>query len=118
MYVWPTNTDTANKRNEMTMNRNSRLHRYTTVLCVCITLLLGVSKAIADTQQNRLTLPVSEQPVPFTQQECNQLASTSSEPTLADIQCGDSGDIALGILAVILICGLLAAAAASSSSGE
>ena len=98
------------------MNRNSRLHRRTAVLCVFTTLLLGVSKASADNQQGRLTLPDSEQPVPFTQQECNQLVSLSSEPTLADLQCGDSGDVALGILVVILICGLLAAAAASSSS--
>jgi hypothetical protein len=116
VYVWPTNTDTANKRREMTMNRNSRLHRHTAVLCVFITLLLGVSKALASNQQGRLTLPDSEQPVPFTQQECSQLVSLSSEPTLADLQCGDdSADVVLGVLAVFFICCLVAAAAAADT---
>lgn len=95
------------------MNRSSKLYRHTAMLCVCITFLLGVGKAVAGSQQGDLALPVSGQPVPFTQDECNQLASIPSQPTLASLQCGDdSGDALLIVFAVIGLLVLIAAAAA------
>jgi hypothetical protein len=89
------------------MNRNSKTYKCTAILCMLITLTLGVAKASAAGQQ----VKAASHPAQFTQDECNQLASASASPALANVKCGDnSSDMLLVLLLIVLLCAVAAAA--------
>lgn len=92
------------------MNHSLSLWRHTAIVCACLTFLLGGDSAVANAVEVNMAIPISEKPVPFTQEECNQLASAAEEVELASLQCG--GDAEIYVLLFLLF--IIAMAAAKS----
>jgi len=63
--------------------------------------LLGTGKVIANGAEVNMVIPSSGEPVPFSHQECDQLAAVSEDTQLASLQCGDDIGPFFGALAVI-----------------
>jgi len=68
--------------------------------------MLGTGKVIANGAEVNMVIPSSGEPVPFSHQECDQLAAVAEDTQLASLQCGDD-DFMNPVLFCLVVLGAL-----------